>query len=108
MSMYYYGRSSIFSLTFVLRFLLKVFDHAIFARPGEPSRDAREGWEQTLRFYKHDQLRQEIREEEKRLAEEPSDEAFRRLRALKELETTGEEQHSGASGAETGRGPSGS
>jgi hypothetical protein len=41
-------------------------------------------------------LRLEIRAAEKRLAEQPSDEAFRLLRALKELETTGEEQYSGA------------
>ena len=82
-----------------------VFDHAVFARPGKPSREAREGWEQTMRLYKRDQLRLEIRAAEKRLADEPSDEAFRLLRALKELETTGEEQHLGASSAETDSGP---
>ncbi len=82
----------------------EVFDHAVFARPGESSRRAREGWEQTLRLYKRDQLRLEIRAAEKRLADEPSDEAFRLLRALKELETTGEEQHSGASSTETDSG----
>ncbi|MDP6174846.1 MAG: DNA primase, partial [Rhodospirillales bacterium] len=63
-----------------------VFDHANFARPGGPSRQARDGWEQILRLYKRDQLRHEINEAERRLAVEPSDEAFRLLRALKEME----------------------
>ncbi len=78
----------------------KVLENSRFARPGESSRDARVGWEEALRFYKLDRLRQEIREVQEQFAEEPSDEAFRRLRALKELERAGEEQYSGAADAD--------
>jgi hypothetical protein len=78
----------------------KVFDHAVFARPGEPSETALRGWEETLALYKRDQLQAEIREAEQRLAETPSEEAFRQLRALKELERQGAERGL----AETGSG----
>lgn len=61
-----------------------VFEHARFARPEEPFETAHAGWEQMFQLYLSSQLVVEIQEAEKRLADDPSEEALRTLVVLKE------------------------
>lgn len=70
----------------------QVLNHAFYARPETPLEIAREGWLETFGLYQQTQLIAEIQEAERRLADDPSEEAFRMLRALKEAEASGPDQ----------------
>jgi len=61
----------------------RVYDHARFARPDQPSTDAEKGWEQLYRLYRRTQLLEEIRAVEARLKAEPTRETFETLKTLK-------------------------
>ena len=60
-----------------------VLNHANFARPEEDIIVAQKGWEQTLRLYRRNQLLEEIQIVEKELSENPTNETFELLKALK-------------------------
>jgi DNA primase len=64
----------------------RVLDHAFFARRDVTSETALQGWEETYALYGHRNLRVEIEQAQRRLAEEMSEEALDHLRALQELE----------------------
>ena len=69
-----------------------IYSHAFYARPEEPLEIAREGWEETFQLYKRTQLMADIQEAERRLGEDPSEQAFNVLRALKESTMAGDER----------------
>lgn len=62
----------------------RVYDHASFARPDTHFNVARKGWEQQLRLLQRDQLLDEIRAVEERLAKDPTRDDFELLKALKD------------------------
>ncbi|MDP6572554.1 MAG: DNA primase [Rhodospirillales bacterium] len=64
----------------------KALEHAFFARPDAASERAREGWEETYALYMQKDLRAEIEEAGRRLAEDPSAESYGALCALQEQE----------------------
>lgn len=70
----------------------QVLNHAFYARPETPLEVAREGWLETFSLYQKTHLIPEIQEAEQRLADDPSEEAFRLLRALKEAAASGPDQ----------------
>jgi DNA primase len=67
----------------------RVYVHASFARLDATLEDARAGWEETFSRHRQYHLLAEIKEAERRLAEEPTAEAFQLLRALKETQAAG-------------------
>jgi DNA primase len=69
----------------------QVINHANFARPDEHTDVTRKGWEQTLRLFRRNQLLEEIRVVEEELAENPTQEAFELLKALKQTATQKED-----------------
>lgn len=70
----------------VLRSLLGagVYDHAYFARPDATFEEAGAGWMETYDQIRGKDLIAEIKEAERDVAENPSEETFRRLSALKQ------------------------
>jgi DNA primase len=62
----------------------QVINHANFARPEEDINVALKGWEQTLRLFRRGQLLEEIQIVEKELSENPTNETFELLKALKQ------------------------
>jgi DNA primase len=64
----------------------QILGHAFFARPDAPADAAKAGWEETLKLYTRNDLKAELLEAQRVLAENPSPEAFERLRALKDQE----------------------
>ena len=64
----------------------EVYNHADFARLGASPEEARQGWDETLDRFWHEDLQAQIREAEKGFAERPTAEAARRLQALKRQE----------------------
>ena len=74
----------------------RVYVHASFARPEATLDEARAGWEETYSRHRQYHLLAEIKEAERRLAEDPTAEAFQLLRALKESQAAG--QRSGMRG----------
>ncbi|MCW9035676.1 MAG: DNA primase [Rhodospirillales bacterium] len=71
-----------------VNFLLSaaVFGHAGFARPERSQDDALKGWEQTFRLYGREELQTQIRDAQRRLEDNPSDETYAALRTLREME----------------------
>ena len=67
------------------RYLLstEVFGHAYFARPEASLNEAKAGWEETFGQIKGKDLIAEIKEAERDVSENPSDETWRRFLALK-------------------------
>jgi DNA primase len=67
------------------RYLLgtEVYGHAYFARPEASFKEAKAGWEETFGQIKGKDLIAEIKEAERDVSENPSDEAWRRFIALK-------------------------
>jgi DNA primase len=61
----------------------KVYGHAYFARPETPLKEAKSGWRETFRQIKGKDLIAEIKEAERDVSENPSDEAWKRFLALK-------------------------
>jgi hypothetical protein len=61
-------------------------EHAFFARPGAAPEEARQGWEETYALYMQKDLRAEIEQAGRRLAEDPSAESYGVLRALQDQE----------------------
>ncbi len=68
-----------------------VLAHAFFARPDADMEDSRRGWDEAFEQLRGRDLQSEIRDAERAWVENPTDEAFHRLKALKA------EQHNGAS-----------
>ena len=64
----------------------KALEHAFFARPGAAPEEARQGWEETYALYMQKDLRAEIEQAGRRLAEDPSAESYGVLRALQDQE----------------------
>ena len=62
----------------------QVINHANFARPDENIDVAQNGWEQTLRLFRRNQLLVEIQAVEEELSENPTSETFELLKALKQ------------------------
>ena len=76
----------------------KALEHAFFARSGAAPEEARDGWEETYALYMQKDLRAEIEQAGRRLAEDPSAESYGALRALQD-----QEQRTGQGEDEFGR-----
>ena len=61
-----------------------MYDHAYFARPDAFIEEAAAGWYETFEQIRSKDLIAEIKEAERDVAENPSDETWRRLLALKQ------------------------